>query len=110
MNTDVYLTALESLFPPLMGLDNAALRSSYSSSSSKNPCEGPACWCFNSWFGILPLFDETTMALEELVVRFNAVDDEAVRGKERESLAPALATWPKKCYKAFNLISVSLLT
>ena len=94
--TGVYLTALEILFPPLMGLDNAASRSSYSSSSSKNPREGPAG--FDSWFEIL-LFEETTMALEELVVWFGlaaAVVDEAVRGNERECLAPAaLATWPK---------------
>ena len=74
-----------------MGLDNAALRSSYSS-SFKNLCEGPASqWWFDSCFGILEI-----TALEELVVRLadTAVTDEAVRGKE--CLAPAaLATWPK---------------
>jgi hypothetical protein len=90
----VYLTALESLFPPLMGLDNAALRSSCSSSSSssKNSCEGSASrwrW-FDSWFGIL-VFEEITRALEELVVRLpvTTVVDEAVRAND---LAPALAT------------------
>ena len=67
-----------------MGLDNAALRSSYSS-SSKNPCEGPgpvSWWWFNFWFGIL-LFEEITTALEEFVVRLaeTAVSEEAVRGK-----------------------------
>ena len=78
---DVYLTALESRFPPLMGLDNAASRS-LSSSSSKNPSEGPGWWRFDSWFEI---FEEITKTLEELVVRFKlaaAVVDEAVRGKE----------------------------
>ena len=79
--TGEYLTALESLFPPLMGLDNAALRSSSSFSSSRNPCEGPErCW-FDSWFWILP-FEEITTALEEPVVRLKlaetAVTDEAV--------------------------------
>src|ERR1700734_2157558 len=98
----VYFTALESLFPPLMGLDNAALRSSCSS-SSKNPCEGPGWWEFNSgsWFRVF--FLEITTALDEWVVRLaeNAVIDEAVRGIE-DFLAPAAsATWPKKqCYKA----------
>jgi hypothetical protein len=80
---------LESLFPPLMGLDNAALRSSFSS-SSKNPWEGPA------WFDST-CFEETTMALEEVVVRRaeTAVADEAVRCNE--CLVPAaLATWQKK--------------
>lgn len=68
-----------------MGLDNAILRSSCSS-SSKNPCEGPASgsgsgWRFDSCFEIL-LLEEITMALEELVVRLaeTAVNDEAVRG------------------------------
>jgi hypothetical protein len=94
------LTALESLFPPLMGLDNAAWRSSCSS-SSKNPCEGPAWRWFDPLFGYL-LFDayeRETTALEELVVRLaeTAVTDEAVRGNERECLAPAvLETWPNK--------------
>lgn len=74
-----------------MGLDNAALRSS-SSSSSKKPCEGPAWWWSDDWFGILR-FEEITAALEELVVRLaeTAVTDEAVRGNP--CLAPAdLAT------------------
>ena len=85
-----------------MGLDNAASRSSYSS-SSKNPCEGSATWWwdFDSGFGAL-LFEETTTALEELVVRFKleltAVVDETVRGNGLERLDPdpdALATWSK---------------
>lgn len=105
-NKQVYLTELESLFPLLIGLDNAALRSSFSS-SSKNPCEGSSSWwrCFDSWFEIL-LFEEITTALEELVVRLavTAVVDEAVRGNEweLEFLAPALATWPKTMLERFN--------
>ena len=89
----MYLTALESLFPPLLGLDNAALRSSCSSSSSssKNSCGGSASrWLWlDSWFGILVF--ETTRALEELVVRLpvTIVVDEAVRAND---LAPALET------------------
>jgi hypothetical protein len=96
INRSVYFTALVSLFPFLMGLDNAALRSSCSSeSSSKNPREGPASGCdwrwFDFWFGIL-LFDDITMALEDLVVRLAetaAVNDEVVRSNEREFLASA---------------------
>lgn len=90
-----------------MGLDNAALRSSFSSSSSKNPCEGPASWwrCFNPWFGIL-LFEGITTALEEVVVRLavTAVVDEAVWGNEweLECLDPALATWPKTVLERFD--------
>ena len=67
-----------------MGLDIAALRSSCSS-SSKNPCEGPAWRWFDSWFEVL-FFEEITTALEEPVVRFKlavtAVVEEAVRAKE----------------------------
>ena len=81
------LTALESLFPPLMGLDIAALRSSCSS-PPKNSCEG-----FDSGYGIFS-FEEITTALEELVTRsalaITAVDDEAVRNEL--DCMPALAT------------------
>ena len=62
-----------------MGLDNAASRSSCSS-SSKNPCEGPACWWFELRFEVILLFEEITMAFEEPVVRpvETAVFEEAV--------------------------------
>ena len=89
----MYFTALEILFPPLMGLDNAALHSSFSS-SSKNPWEGHSAW-FDLWFATL-IFEGITTALEELVVWLAeaAVTDEAVRANE--CLAPAaLATWQK---------------
>ena len=63
-----------------MGLDNAALHSSYSS-SSKNSYEFGLVWWFNSWFEIL-LFEETTTALKVPVMLLKpvvtAVTDEAV--------------------------------